>query len=69
MVLYGWIVGHVMTLLAEVIWFEVVRMDDWIRKFQKFVEEVMKYCKRLSSILPVGTEENHDSSWSGWSAY
>lgn len=45
-------------------------MDDCIRKVEKFVEEVlMKYCKRSSSKLPVGTEGNHDSSWSGWSAY
>jgi len=34
-------------------------MDDCIRTFEKFVED---------SKLPVGTEENHDSSWSGWSA-
>lgn len=45
-------------------------MDDCIRKFEKFVEEVvLKYCKRSSSKLPVGTEEYHDSFWSGWSAY
>lgn len=42
-------------------------MNDCIRKFEKFVEEVvMKYCKRLSIKLPVGTEENHDSSWSAY---
>ena len=45
-------------------------MDDCIRKFEKVMEEVvMKYCKRSFSKLPVGTEEKHDSSWSGWSAY
>lgn len=70
MVLYGRIVGHIMTLLVEVKWYEGVRMADCSRKFEKFVVEVvMKYCKRSSSKLPVGTEENHDSSWSGWSAY
>jgi len=45
-------------------------MDDCVRTFEKFVEEVvMKYCKRSSSQLPVGIEEIHDSSWSEWSTY